>query len=79
MKAIRQFLKVPSNREIKIKLPEDISVDKTIEVILIIPENKQSFEKKVAMLKETVKDKIFHEDLREIEEDFRRVDLEEWR
>jgi hypothetical protein len=59
MRAIRQFLKVPNNREIKIKLPEDISVNKTIEVILIIPEDKQSFKKKIAMLKEAAKDKSF--------------------
>jgi len=72
MRAIRQFLKVPNNREIKIKLPEDISVNKTIEVILIIPEDKQSFKKKIAMLKEAAKDKNFFEDLKEIAEEFKR-------
>ena len=41
-------------------------------MILIIPEDKQSFKKKIAMLKEAAKDKKFFEDLKEIAEEFKR-------
>lgn len=78
MKTIKQTLRVPKDHEIRIKIPEDIPENETAEVILIIKKGKDDFKKKINQLKEAMKDDLFLNDLRDISDSFKSLDLEEW-
>lgn len=78
MEAIKQIVRIPGNHEIRIKIPQYIPENEIMEVILIIKKNSDSFKKKIEELKEAVRDNLFLDDLRNISEDFRIVDLERW-
>ena len=49
-----------------------------MEVILLIKKNPDSFNQKISELKEAMEDDLFLDDLREVSEDFKAVDLEGW-
>ena len=76
MEAVKQIVRIPRNHEIRIKVPKDIPENETIEVILIMKNKQDSFKQKIGELKDAAKDKLFLEDMKEISEDFRIVDLE---
>jgi len=78
MEAIKQIVKIPKNHEIKIKVPPHIAEDEIVEVILIIKKSPDNFKQKIDELKEAMNDVHFLNDLREISEDFKAVDLEGW-
>ena len=78
MEAIKQIVRIPEDHEIKIKVPSYIPKNEIVEMILIIRKKPDSFNQKIRELKESVKDDIFLNDLRDISEDFRTVDLEGW-
>jgi hypothetical protein len=78
MEAIKQIMRVPKNHEIKIKVPEYLSENETIEVILIVKKKSDNFGKKINEMKDAMKDKLFLNDLREITDDFETFDLETW-
>ena len=76
MEAIKQIIKIPKNHEIKIKVPREFPENETIEVILIMKKRQDSFRERIRELKIAAKDNLFLEDLGEISEDFRSIDLE---
>ena len=76
LEAVKQIVRIPRNHEIRIKVPKDIPENETIEVILIMKNKQDSFKQKIRELKDAAKDKLFLEDMKEISEDFRIVDLE---
>ncbi len=76
MEAVKQIVKIPKDHEIRIKVPKNIPENETIEVILIMKNRNDSFKQKIRELKNSTKDKLFLEDMKEISEDFRTVDLE---
>jgi hypothetical protein len=49
-----------------------------MEVILIMKKGSDHIKEKITKLKEAMRDKLFLDDLREISEDFKAVDLEGW-
>jgi len=75
MEALKQIVRIPKNHEIKIKVPEELPENETVEVILIT-KKQESFKDKIRELKKAAKDNLFLEDLKEISEDFRAVDFE---
>lgn len=76
MEAIRQIVRIPSNHEVKIKVPEHISEDELMEVILLVKKRKRSFKDKIKDLKKAVKDPMYLEDMKSVNQDFEYVDLE---
>jgi len=78
MDAIKQIVRVSEDREIRIKVPLYIPENEIAEVILIIRKKPDSFKQKISELKEAMRDDLFLDDLREISEDFKAVDLEGW-
>lgn len=78
MEAIKQIVRIPEDHEIRIKVPSYIPKNEIVEMILIIKKRPDSFNQKIRELKESVKDDIFLNDLKDISEDFRGLDLEKW-
>ncbi|MBU4221022.1 MAG: hypothetical protein KKA10_05265 [Euryarchaeota archaeon] len=76
MEAVKQIFKIPKNHEIKIKVPREFPENETVEVILIMKKKQDSFRERIRELKNAAKDHLFLEDLEEISEDFRSIDLE---
>jgi hypothetical protein len=70
MDAIRQIVRIPSDHELKIKIPEYIAENELMEVILLIKSKKRTFEDKISRLKEAVKDPMFLEDMNAVNKDF---------
>lgn len=75
MEAIKQIVKIPKDRELRIKVPLSIPEGETAEVIVIIKKSPASLKQKISELQEAMKDELFLADLREISEDFKAVDL----
>lgn len=78
MEAIKQIVRIPKNHEIKVKVPQEVPENETIEVILIIKKRQENFNQKIQELRKAVKDNRFMNDLRESSEDFNTVDSEGW-
>lgn len=76
MEVIKQTFRVPENRELRIKIPEQVPANELAEVVLFIRKNKQNLKAKIRELKKSKADKIFLEDLHDTLEDFRSVDAE---
>ncbi len=76
MEVIKQIVRIPKNHEIKVKVPQEVPENEAVEVILIIKKRPDSFKEKIQELKKAAKDELFLEDLKEISEDFKSVDLE---
>ncbi|QTA88971.1 hypothetical protein [Desulfonema magnum] len=73
MEAIRQKVKIPKNREILIKVPQHIPENGTAEVIILM--NKETKQSKLDKLKDAMQDSHFLNDLNEISEDFKAIDI----
>jgi len=78
MEAIKQIVRVSKDREIRIKIPQEIPENEIAEVILIIRKKTDSFKQKISELKEAMTDDLFLDDLKGISEDFKTVDSERW-
>ena len=78
MEALKQTLKIPKDHELKIKIPQNIPENETVEVILIIENRQEKFRHKINEMKKAVKDERFMEDLRNVSKDFEAVDSEGW-
>jgi hypothetical protein len=78
MEAIRQIVRIPRNHEVKIKVPEHIAENELMEVILLVKPGKCSFKDKIEELKNAVKDPMYLEDMKAINQDFEHTDIEGW-
>ncbi len=76
MEAIRQKVKIPKSREILIKIPQHIPENGIAEVIILL--NQETKQSKLDKLKDAMTDTQFLNDLNDISEDFRTVDIAEW-
>jgi len=79
MEAIKQIVRIPKNHEIRIKVPQYILEDEIAEVILIVKKRSDNFKQKIEEIKEAMKDTSFLNDLSDISDNFKTVDLEGWR
>jgi hypothetical protein len=78
MEAIRQTMKVPGSRELRITLPDHVAENQSVEVILLIGTEDNERQMKIAMMKEAMSDQLFLDDLKEVSEDFAHLDNEDW-
>lgn len=78
MESIKQFLRVPRNHELRIKVPSNIPVNETVEVILVINDKQNNFKQKINALKSAVRDNLFIEDMGNVSKDFENIDSEGW-
>jgi hypothetical protein len=78
MEAIKHFVRAPQNHEVRIKIPPDIPENDLVEIILILRKKPNDFEQKINELKTAMNDELFLSDLREVSEEFEKIDCEEW-
>lgn len=78
MEAIKQVVRIPRDHEVKIKVPEYIAEDELLEVILLVKKRKPGFEDKIKELKAAVKDPMYLEDMKAVNQDFEYADQEGW-
>jgi len=75
MNTLKKTLRIPKDRELRIKLPESFEIDKNV-VITVKEEEKNEFEEKINSIKEAVNDKLYMEDLKDVMDDFKYIDSE---
>lgn len=78
MQAIKQIVRTPKNHKTRIKIPGYVPENEPVEIVMFIRRKPEDYDDKINELKNAMKDKLFVSDLREISEDFKDVDLEEW-
>ena len=66
MEALRQIVRIPRDHELKIKIPQNILENETVEVILIIENRQEKFRHKINEMKKAVKDERFMDDLKNV-------------
>ena len=79
MEAIKRIVRIPQNHEIKINVPKHVPENEMVEVLLIMKESSIGFKQKVNKMKEAINDRAFLEDIRDISENFKAIDLEDWK
>jgi hypothetical protein len=75
MNTLKKTLRIPKNRELKIQLPESFDVDKIV-VVLIEEELPEDYKKKIELMKKSVDDPLFKQDMKEISDDYNPIDFE---
>jgi len=78
MEAIKQIVRTPKNREIRITIPDHVPENDLVEIILFFRKKSEDFDDKINALKGAMKDELFLNDLKEVSEDFKKVDLQDW-
>ncbi len=78
MQAIKQIVRTPKNREIRIKIPDQVPENEPVEIILFFRKKPEDYDDKINEVKNAMQDKLFVSELREISQDFEDVDLQEW-
>lgn len=77
MEAIKQIIRIPKNHEIKIKVPQNIPTNEIAEIVLLVKKKRETlFKIKINELKKSKSDKSFLEDINNVLDDFKVVDLE---
>lgn len=79
METIRHIIRTPKNHEIKIAIPQYVPENYPVEIVLIVKEHQDDFERKINQLKTAVNDELFLKDLEEVSSDFQMIDLEDWK
>lgn len=75
MNTLKKTLRIPKDRELRIKLPESFDINRKV-VIVINEEGTNDFEERINSIKEAVNDKLFMEDLNEVMDDYKFIDSE---
>lgn len=70
MNAIRQMVKIPKDHEIKVRVPSNIPNNETVEMILIFKKKSDTFKQRIIVLKKSIRDNLFLDDIKSISEDF---------
>ena len=78
MTILKQDVRIPKNHEIKIKIPDDISENETVKVIIMKNDTSLSFKEKIKQMKKAINDKHFINDLNQTRDDFSTIDFEDW-
>ncbi|GAX61243.1 lauroyl/myristoyl acyltransferase [Candidatus Scalindua japonica] len=78
MEAIKQIVRTPKNHEIRIKIPDHVPENDPVEIIIFFRNKTEDYNNKINELKNATQDKFFLSDLKEVSEDLKYVDLEEW-
>ena len=78
MEAIKHIVRAPQNHEVRIKIPPYVPENDLVEIILILRKKPNDFERKINELKTAMNDELFLSDLREVSEEFEKIDLADW-
>lgn len=78
MQAVKQTMKAPEDRELRIHLPNEVPPNTIIEVILIYGEPQSTYTANIDSLKAAMADELFRQDLKELADDFTSIDGEDW-
>lgn len=78
MEAAKQFLKIPKNHEVKIKIPQSMPENEMVEIILILKKKQENYKQKISAIKEAMKDPLYLDDIHETSDDFKEIDAENW-
>lgn len=77
MVTLKQIIKTPVNHEVCIKIPDYISTNDLVEIILNFPLQNQKDEK-IKLMNMAKNDPLFMQDLKEVHHDFKTIDAENW-
>lgn len=75
MNTLKKTLRIPKNRELKIKLPDSFEIDHKV-IILIEEDLSAEYKKKIELMKKSINDPVFQKDMKEISSDFDPIDFE---
>ncbi len=78
MEAMRQIVRIPSNHEVRIKVPEHLAENELLEVILLVKKRKQRFKDKIQEMKNAANDPMYLADMKAVAQDFEHADLDGW-
>jgi hypothetical protein len=78
MQTIKRVVKVPADRELRIKLPDEAAADEEVEVVVLFNTSPTSFDEKIAAVRLAATDPLFLADINQVSEDFEYADLDEW-
>ncbi|MBM2816873.1 MAG: hypothetical protein HW421_3635 [Ignavibacteria bacterium] len=78
MITLKRNIKIPSDRIVKLKIPETVPINERVEVIMNFNSKKNSYKSRIKALDDMKCDKIFLEDIKHIAEDFKHIDSEGW-
>lgn len=78
MRAVRHIVTVPDSRELRIQLPEEATPQEEAEVIVLFKRSPSDAGEKLAAVREAASDELFLADLKEVAEDFRHADEDEY-
>lgn len=79
MEAIKQIVRTPQNHEVLIKIPPYVRENEIVEIILILRKKSNDFQHKLQELKTAMEDEIFLSDLKEVSDEFEKIDFEDWK
>ncbi len=79
MEAIKQIVRTPQNHEVLIKIPSYVRENEVVEIILILRKKSNDFQHKLQELKTAMEDEIFLSDLKEVSDEFEKIDFEDWK
>ena len=79
METIKRIIRTPQNHEVRIKIPEYVRENDLVEIILILGKKPNDFEHKINELKTAMDDELFLKDLKEVSEEFEKIDIVEWK
>jgi len=77
MEVIKQIVRVPADRQLRIELPEEALTDEEAEVIVLFNIAPLSRKQKMTAMREAASDPLFLDDLNEAMEDFRYADKDD--
>ena len=78
VETIKYSVTIPESHEVTVKVPTHIPTNQAAEVILTVGRTGPGFNEQVRALKAAMQDELFLSDLREVEQDFRGIDLKDW-
>ncbi len=77
MEAIKHIIRTPENHEVRIKIPDYVDVNETVEVVILLKSKSQHFDDKIKKLKSAMEDQNFLNDLDGIKKDLAGIDFKE--
>ena len=78
METIKKIVRTPENHEIRIKVPDHVPVNDPVEIIMFIRKKPKDYDEKINEIKKAMQDEHFLNDLKEVSEDFKNIDIEKW-
>jgi hypothetical protein len=77
---LKKKAQVPASRKITIKIPPQVPVNTSIEIVVSseAPRGSEEYRQKVSLMQQARDDKQFQADLHEVIGDFKDLDAEHW-